>query len=89
MHIAGKTGTPQKDVFRDGKASKINYAWFICFAPAENPEIAVAIAIEGDTPGETFGGGEHAAPIADAVLKKYFEKKNRAASPAASPFKVD
>ncbi len=89
VHIAGKTGTPQKDVFRDGKASKINYAWFICFAPAENPEIAVAIAIEGDTPGETFGGGEHAAPIADAVLKKYFEKKNRAASPAASPFKVD
>ena len=89
VRIAGKTGTPQKDVFRDGKAGKINYAWFICFAPAENPEIAVAVAIEGDTPGETFGGGFHAAPVASAVLKKYFEKKARANSPLAQPFKTD
>lgn len=61
----------------------INIAWFICFAPVENPEIAIAVALEGDTPGEEFGGGRNAGPVASAILKKYFEKKNRA---AASPF---
>jgi penicillin-binding protein 2 len=89
VRIAGKTGTAQKEVFRDGKAGKINDAWFICFAPADNPEIAMAVAIEGDTVGESFGGGLHSAPVAAIVMKKYFEKKNRTASPAASPFKVD
>ena len=66
--IAGKTGTAQVPGHK-------NIAWFICFAPAQNPEIAMAVAVEGDTPGETFGGGLHAAPIAAQVLKKYFEKK--------------
>jgi penicillin-binding protein 2 len=87
--IAGKTGTAQKEVVRDGKAGKINDAWFICFAPAENPEIAIAVVVEGDTVGEDFGGGLHSAPVAAAVMKKYFEKKNRGASPLASPFKSD
>ncbi len=77
IRIAGKTGTAQKDVVKDGKRGTINYAWFICFAPIEHPEIAMAVAIEGDTIGESFGGGFHAAPIASAVLKKYFEKKQR------------
>jgi penicillin-binding protein 2 len=87
VNIAGKTGTAQKEVFRDGKAGKINEAWFICFAPAENPEIAVAVLVEGETVGEDFGGGLHSAPVAAAVLKKYFEKKNRGASPLTMPFK--
>lgn len=89
VKIAGKTGTAQFDVYRDGKKGKINFAWFICFAPAENPEIAVAVMIEGDTPGENFGGGGHAAPVASAVLKKYFEKKALRNSPLAKPFKVE
>ncbi len=89
VKIAGKTGTAQKDVYRDGKKGTINYAWFICFAPAENPEIAMAVMIEGDTPGEDFGGGLHAAPVASAVLKKYFAKKALANSPGAKAFKVD
>jgi penicillin-binding protein 2 len=87
--VAGKTGTAQKDVFRDGKKGTINYAWFICFAPASNPEIAMAVMIEGDTPGEEFGGGFHAAPVASAVLKKYFAKKALAKSPLAKPFKAE
>lgn len=72
VRIAGKTGTAQKDV----KGGKINIAWFVCFAPIEKPEIAIAVAVEGDTPGETYGGGRYAAPVASAILKKYFEKKN-------------
>ena len=75
VKIAGKTGTAQKRVVQDGKLGTINIAWFICFAPAENPEIAMAVAIEGDTIGENFGGGMHAAPVAAMVMKKYFDKK--------------
>jgi penicillin-binding protein 2 len=73
VRIAGKTGTAQ--VIRPkGKADE---AWFICFAPLENPEIAIAVAVDGP-PGENFGGGREAAPIASAILKKYFEKKHSA-----------
>jgi len=83
VNIAGKTGTAQKDVYEDGKLQgKINIAWFICFAPAENPEIAIAVALEGDTVGETYGGGVNAAPVANAIIRKYFEKKNAPAPKA-------
>jgi penicillin-binding protein 2 len=76
VRIAGKTGTAQKDVYKDGKLlGKINFAWFICFAPAEKPEIAVAVMLEGDTIGEGYGGGDNAAPVASAILKKYFDKQ--------------
>lgn len=74
LRIAGKTGTAQKDA-EGGK--KINFAWFIGFAPVENPQIAIAIAIEGDTPGEETGGGRYAAPVAHAILKTWAEKQAR------------
>jgi penicillin-binding protein 2 len=75
IRVAGKTGTAQKKVMKDGKLGTINYAWFICFAPVEKPEIAIAVAIEGDTLGESFEGGRNAAPVASAILKKYFANK--------------
>jgi penicillin-binding protein 2 len=78
LRFAGKTGTAQTT--RDG--NKINIAWFVCFAPVNNPQIAVAVAIEGDTPGEQFAGGHYAAPVAQAVLKAWFEKSHRVAAPA-------
>jgi len=81
LRIAGKTGTGQTT--RDG--NKINIAWFVCFAPVENPQIALAVAIEGDTPGESFAGGHYAAPVAQAVLKTWFEKSQR---PPASIGKI-
>jgi penicillin-binding protein 2 len=70
VDIAGKTGTAQ--ITRP--QGKVDEAWFICFAPIEDPEIAVAIAVDGPL-GESFGGGAEAAPIASAILKKYFEKR--------------
>jgi penicillin-binding protein 2 len=73
VRIAGKTGTAQ--ITRP--QGKVDEAWFICFAPLENPEIAMAIAVDGP-PGENFGGGREAAPIASAILKKYFEKLHAA-----------
>lgn len=81
VRIAGKTGTAQKAVYEDGKfRGNINIAWFICFAPADKPEIAVAAAVQGDTVGEQYAGGIYGASVANAVLKKYFEKKNRPAA---------
>lgn len=57
--VAGKTGTAEVDV--GGKRK--NHAWFICFAPAEDPEVAVAVVSE-------LGGvgGEVAAPLAARIL---------------------
>jgi peptidoglycan glycosyltransferase len=58
IEVAGKTGTAQKG---DGT----NLAWFIAFAPANDPKIAIAVVIE-DTQAT---GGEAAAPLAADVIK--------------------
>ena len=71
MRIAGKTGTAQKQTAK----GTINFAWFICFAPIENPRIAIAVVVEGDTPGEETAGGRYALPVAQAILKKWDEKQ--------------
>lgn len=76
LRFGGKTGTAQ---IRTVKGT-LNMAWFICFAPIEDPQIAIAVTIEGDTPGEEFAGGRYAGPVAHAVLKKWWEKKQRAPS---------
>ncbi|MDR2720826.1 MAG: hypothetical protein LBB15_00870 [Puniceicoccales bacterium] len=71
--IAGKTGTAQFKEF--GK--KRNLAWFTCFAPAYDPEIAVTILIRERKDGLNYYGGSHAAPVARKILLKYFEKNNK------------
>jgi penicillin-binding protein 2 len=78
VRIAGKTGTAQVP-------GKLDIAWFICFAPRDNPEIAVAVAVASDTPNEGFGGGLHAAPIAAKILQKYFEKQKTQTEKVALP----
>lgn len=80
IRIAAKSGTAQKTTVK----GTINFAWLIAFAPIENPEVALAIAIEGDTPGEETGGGRYASPVVHAILKTWLEKKNR---PAAQPLR--
>ncbi len=59
LAIAGKTGTAQNP---QGET----HAWFIGYAPYENPEVCITVFIENG--GE---GGEAAAPIARAMLEKY------------------
>ncbi|NCO23667.1 MAG: penicillin-binding protein 2 [Candidatus Infernicultor aquiphilus] len=61
LSIAGKTGTAQNP---QGET----HAWFIGFAPYENPEVCITVFLENG--GE---GGEVAAPIARAMLEKYFK----------------
>ncbi len=55
--VAGKTGTATNP---HGAA----HAWFVCFAPAEHPRVAVAIVVENGG-----YGGSVAAPIARDVLR--------------------
>ncbi len=65
IDVAGKTGTAQNPHGED-------HAWFIGFAPYENPEIAFVIIAEN----AGFGGAV-AAPLAREIVKKYFELKNQ------------
>ena len=64
VRVAGKTGTAQHG---PGAAP---HAWFIGFAPAEDPQVAVAVLVEdGGSLGSDATGGKVAAPIARDVLK--------------------
>ncbi|MDI1336075.1 MAG: penicillin-binding transpeptidase domain-containing protein [Lacunisphaera sp.] len=65
---AAKTGTAQK--------KPIELAWTIAFAPLENPQIAIAIVLEGDED-VAFGGGANAAPVAKAILEAWKAKRER------------
>jgi penicillin-binding protein 2 len=75
LRIAGKTGTAQVvklAQYRGLKEDEIPYkyrdhAWFTCYAPAEDPEIAVTVLVE-----HGLHGGSGAGPIARAVLNQYF-----------------
>jgi penicillin-binding protein 2 len=78
--VAGKTGTAQ--VVTLGKERKKpqqmpwnerDHAWFIAYAPFEEPEIAVATLVEH----ADGGGGAVAAPIAHTVLEAYFDLQSK------------
>ena len=64
LQVAGKTGTAELGTGRQG-CSLPNQAWFIGFAPADDPKIAVAATIECTS---SFGA-EVAGPIARAVME--------------------
>lgn len=71
LPIASKTGTAQ---IRPG-GQPLTLAWYIGFAPIDTPEIAVAVLVEGQEPGDNFAGGATAAPIARAVYATWFGKQ--------------
>jgi penicillin-binding protein 2 len=60
--VAGKTGTAQNPF---GEA----HAWFVGYAPAENPKIVVVVLVENAGHGGTF-----AAPVAKAIIEKYLKR---------------
>lgn len=62
-HVAGKTGTSEKIGIEGAYIAS-----FAGFAPADNPEISILIAI--DEPTGEHGGGAVAAPIAGMLLEK-------------------
>jgi penicillin-binding protein 2 len=59
VDVCGKTGTAQNP---HGK----NHSVFVCFAPKNDPKIAVAVLVEN-----SGAGGTYAAPVASLVLEKY------------------
>jgi peptidoglycan glycosyltransferase len=64
VRVAGKTGTAQHD------PNQPPHAWFISFAPADDPKVAVAVIVEdGGVTQSEIGGGRVAAPIARAVME--------------------
>ena len=64
VEVAGKTGTAEHG---EGRSA---HAWFISFAPAQDPQIAVAVVVEdGGIAGQEGGGGSVAAPIARQMME--------------------
>lgn len=64
VQVAGKTGTAQTGT------DQAPHAWFTAFAPADNPQVAVAVLVEhGGSLGNEATGGRVAAPIAKAVIE--------------------
>lgn len=78
IDIAGKTGTAQvfsiKNRDRHDNESLAyslrDHAWFVCYAPAKDPVIAVSVLVEHGEHGSTA-----AAPIAGEIIKLYLKQK--------------
>ena len=89
--IAGKTGTAQVfTIAQNAKYDEKNiserlrdHAWFVAFAPVEDPKIAVAVLVENGRSGSGF-----AAPIARKVMDAYLLRKFPP-PPAAAPVAPD
>ena len=66
--VAGKSGTAEHGYDRGVKRPP--HAWFIAFAPADDPKVAVAVVVEdGGDAGSEAAGGKVSAPIARDVMK--------------------
>lgn len=79
--IAGKTGTAQVVEMKSAylKSEQLTYfnrdhAWFVSYAPADKPQIAVAVLVE-----HGGHGGAAAAPMAKKLFEKFFELQNHPA----------
>jgi cell division protein FtsI/penicillin-binding protein 2 len=62
VSLCGKTGTSQA-----GGEGTPPHGWFVAFAPAEEPEIAIAVIVENSRE-----GSEVAAPIVRRILETYY-----------------
>ncbi len=72
--IAGKTGTAQVIGYESKRARSQDtndHAWFVCYAPYDHPQIAMAVVVENGG-----HGGAAAAPVALAVIEAYLGKQN-------------
>ncbi|MEJ7630125.1 MAG: penicillin-binding protein 2 [Nocardioidaceae bacterium] len=69
VSVAGKTGTA------NSSTSRSPYAWMVAFAPANDPQVAVAVLIEQtDVPREDITGGGLAGPIARDVMEAVIQR---------------
>jgi len=81
ISVAAKTGTAQKDGINPVTGETYDeYAWFVAFAPYEDPEIAISIVLfQG-------GSGIYAAPIAREVIAEYFGLNDTSEDQQLLPF---
>lgn len=84
--IAGKTGTAQVASLGQDVGANKDHAWFVSWAPAYKPELAIIALIEN-----VGFGGSHAAPAAKGVYEAYIQKKGYVLTvdPAAKKVKQD
>ncbi|MBI1745022.1 MAG: penicillin-binding protein 2 [Acidobacteria bacterium] len=77
LDVCGKTGTAQlislkgKSKLTEGEKSRFEHnAWFVGFAPRDNPELMIVVMVE-----HGGAGGRASAPIAGALFREYFVPK--------------
>ncbi|MDR0927666.1 MAG: penicillin-binding protein 2 [Ignavibacteria bacterium] len=75
-NVCGKTGTAQNSQGPD-------HSWFVCFAPKDNPQIAVCVFVENGG-----WGASNAAPIAAKILRKFFNPNENVRSDDATNTEV-
>jgi penicillin-binding protein 2 len=91
VKAAGKTGTAQvikmAQDFKKGDMNRMplkfrDHAWFVAYAPVENPQISIAVLVEHGG----FGGAV-AAPIAKKVFEKFFNVESSSLPKVAGRWK--
>jgi penicillin-binding protein 2 len=78
--IAGKTGTAQVVGLGKDVGKNKDHSWFVSYAPAYKPEIALVALIEN-----SGFGGQHAAPAVRRVYDVYYRKTRNEEPPGALP----
>jgi len=67
INVCAKTGTAENSTVLDGRKLELpDNSMFVCFAPKEDPKIAIAVAVENAGFGATWAG-----PIARILMEKY------------------
>ncbi|WP_336516129.1 penicillin-binding protein 2 [Pollutibacter soli] len=67
INVAAKTGTAENFGIINGKREKLeDHSWFVCFAPREDPKIAIAVIVENAGYGATWAG-----PVASILMEKF------------------
>jgi penicillin-binding protein A len=69
VRVAGKTGTAEN------ATGQPPHAWFVAFAPAVQPKIAIAVVVENGGGNSDATGGAIAAPIAKAVIQAALKER--------------
>jgi cell division protein FtsI/penicillin-binding protein 2 len=69
LNVAGKTGTAEYDVMEHGIKVRRTRAWFMGFAPYDQPQVAISVLIE-----DAAAGSHTAAAVASKVFAQMFGK---------------
>ena len=73
IQVAAKTGTAENHQGKD-------HAWTVAYAPADKPEIALAVIVENGGYGGSISG-----PVAREILRKYFNLRPDEPEPVKEP----